>query len=158
MYGANTSEKVAEIRRWHLANGWADIGYHFCIDRDGTVLAGRPLEKPGAHVRGRNSTTIGVCLFGAHGAGADDDFFDHFTPAQDDAVRRLMKNLQGRFGPLKVSGHNEYAAKGCPGFRVAKWLAVPVRDAEQIDPPVRPKGGWLATLSALIGNIFGGRK
>ena len=64
--------KVAEIRRWHMRdNGWKDIGYHFLIDRDGTVLRGRPLEQVGSHVRGKNNFTIGVCLLGMALVNAD---------------------------------------------------------------------------------------
>jgi len=28
---------VKEIREWHLARGWRDVGYHFVIRRDGTL-------------------------------------------------------------------------------------------------------------------------
>lgn len=52
MAGRPIAEKVAEIRRWHLANGWKDIGYHWIIDRPGTVLAGRPETVIGAHTVG----------------------------------------------------------------------------------------------------------
>jgi len=37
--GQATSDKVAEVRRWHVdERGWRDIGYHYLIDRDGTVV------------------------------------------------------------------------------------------------------------------------
>ena len=43
-----------EVRRWHLNRGWRDIGYHFLIQRDGTVEEGRPIEQSGAHTKGHN--------------------------------------------------------------------------------------------------------
>ncbi|EPX78509.1 hypothetical protein Salmuc_03620 [Salipiger mucosus DSM 16094] len=53
MDGYPTGTKMAEIRRWHVEDrGWSDIGYHFLIDRDGTVARGRPLERIGAHFPG----------------------------------------------------------------------------------------------------------
>ena len=119
----STGQKVAEVRKWHVeGNGWADIGYHYLIDRNGTVAEGRPLDRIGAHAKGRNTGTIGIALFGGHGGSETDCFDDHYTVAQDDALRDLIGTLQGRFGKLKISGHNEYAAKACPCFKVSDWL------------------------------------
>lgn len=118
-----TSAKVAEIKRWHVdGNGWQDIGYHYLIDRDGAVSQGRPVEKTGAHCRGRNKGTIGVSLFGGHGSSERDQFADHYTDAQEAALRGLIGDLKAEHGNLKVSGHNQYAAKACPGFDVPNWF------------------------------------
>ena len=46
----------------HLHRGFIDVGYHYVIKRDGTVQAGRPLERQGAHVQGYNHLSVGVCL------------------------------------------------------------------------------------------------
>ena len=121
MEGRTAQEKVAEIRRWHVQeNNWADIGYHYIIDRNGEVVTGRPLERAGAHVSGRNATTIGICLIGGHGSTPNDQFADHYTPEQDWALRKLLDDLRERF-PVPVSGHNQYANKACPGFNVPRW-------------------------------------
>ena len=118
------AEKVAEIRRWHLARGWADIGYHYIIDRDGKVAQGRPLARVGAHVGGHNEGTVGICLIGGHGSNATDKFGDNFTPQQDTALRELIDHLQAKYPTIKtVKGHNDYTnAKACPGFKVSEWL------------------------------------
>lgn len=122
--GSKTSAKVSEVRRWHKDRGWSDIGYHYLIDRDGTIAKGRPIERVGAHVRGHNKGTIGVALFGGHGSSENDHFADNYTPEQDAALRRLLAELQTDYGPgLKISAHHDYAAKACPGFRVDRWLA-----------------------------------
>ena len=121
MAGRTAQEKVNEIRRWHVQqNNWADIGYHFIIDRNGEVVTGRPLERAGAHVANRNATTIGICLIGGHGSSSTDQFSDHYTPEQDAALRKLLDDLRERF-PVPVSGHNQYANKACPGFNVQRW-------------------------------------
>ena len=126
MAGRPLVEKVAEIRRWHVQErGWRDIGYHWVIDRDGTVAPGRLETEIGAHVEGHNRGTIGVCLLGGYGAKADDPFEKSFTPAQAAAVRRLINEINARAAIRKVSGHNDYAAKACPGFGVATWLRGP---------------------------------
>ena len=123
MEGRPIRDKVAEVRKWHVQDrGWKDIGYHFLIDRDGTLALGRPVDQVGAHTQGHNTGTIGVSLFGGFGSAATDKFSDNFTPEQDKALRALIETLSTLYGIKKVSGHNEYAAKACPSFNVTKWL------------------------------------
>ncbi len=120
MTGHAIAEKLAEIRRWHVQQrGWRDIGYHWVIDRDGAVAPARPETEIGAHVEGHNRGTIGICLLGGYGATADDPFEKNFTAAQAATVRRLIVEIKGRTVIQKVSGHNDYAAKACPGYRVS---------------------------------------
>ena len=52
------------IHRTHLGNGWAGIGYHYYICKDGTIYRGRPEDTVGAHAYGANSHSIGVCFEG----------------------------------------------------------------------------------------------
>jgi len=151
----STNQKVQEVRKWHLDRGWSDIGYHYLIDRNGNVANGRPLERIGAHVKGHNTGTIGIALFGGHGSSANDKFLDNFTVEQWAALRSLITDLQKRFGDLKISGHNEYAAKACPGFQVQDWIhdanPRPTGDEAQ-------KGGFFVEIIGAILKMFGGRK
>lgn len=158
------NQKVEEVRKWHMSppNNWNDIGYHFLIDRDGKVAAGRPVEEAGAHVKGHNATTIGISLFGGHGSNATDKFEDHFTPEQGASLRRLIDRLEVQYPTIKkVSGHNEYARKACPGFNVGNWLegksdrssvaqsSTVQASAVQVAAGI---GGGLTALGALDGN------
>jgi N-acetylmuramoyl-L-alanine amidase len=129
----SAAQKVREVRRWHVdVNGWSDLGYHILIDRSGAVIAGRPMERAGAHTKGHNKHSIGISLFGGHGSSAGDNFSDHFTKEQEDALRRVLADLQGRFPIKKISGHNQYSTKACPGFSVPSWLH------DKTVPPMRP--------------------
>jgi N-acetylmuramoyl-L-alanine amidase len=169
-----TSAKVAEVKRWHTlkpphGRGWKDIGYHYLIDRDGTVATGRPLEQVGAHVQGHNTGTIGISLFGGEGSNEKDQFSDHFTQAQDKALRGLISKLKAAHGPLTVTGHNQYAAKACPGFYVPQWFAgvssigstpppqkpasAPVAPAAPADTP-QPFKGFLGALLRLLWSLL----
>lgn len=150
-----TAGRVAAVKSWHVnGRGWSDIGYHFLIDRDGTVAAGRPVSRPGAHVAGRNIGTIGVSLFGGLGGRKDDVFADHYTRAQDKALRGLIADLQDRFGPgMHLSGHHEYANKACPCFDVRAWYAgVPTDDGDE--EPEAPATDEAARLSASLQSII----
>ena len=121
MAGRPIADKVAEIRRWHVEErGWRDIGYHWVIDRDGAVASGRPETEIGAHVEGHNRGTIGICLLGGYRTKAGDAFEMNFKPAQAAAVKRLICEIRGRAAIRKLSGHNDYATKECPGFRVGR--------------------------------------
>lgn len=117
------SAQREEIRRWHLARGWRDIGYHWLIGRDGKVLPGRAETEIGAGVEGRNRGVIHICLIGGHGSAETDRFDDHFTPAQDVTLRGLIQGIGMRTRIARISGHNEFAAKACPGFTVSRWLS-----------------------------------
>ena len=140
-------QKVSEVRKWHVEDrGWSDIGYHFLIDRDGMVVEGRALERTGAHTKGHNKCSIGICLFGGHGGSENDPFSDHFTPEQEKALRSLINKLQDRFGMLKVSGHNQYAAKACPCFKVPGWYHnTPPRTSPTQSKTMRAGMGQIAT-------------
>lgn len=119
-----TSEKadvgVEDIRRWHRAKGWLDIGYHFVIRRSGEIEAGRPVDTVGAHVEGRNAHSVGVCLVG--GVNIDNAPVANFTPAQYEALKYLLRDLKVRYPKATIHGHNEYAKKACPSFDVQQWL------------------------------------
>lgn len=121
--GLSLNAKRGEIRRWHVQdNRWKDIGYHWLIDRDGAVLSGRAETVIGAHVVGRNSGTIGICLIGGHGSSERDPFSAYFTTLQDTSLRQLIAGISSRTQINTVSGHNQYAAKACPGFNVPQWF------------------------------------
>ena len=129
MEGQPLAAKRAEIDRWHKANGWAGIGYHWLIDRDGTYIEGRPEAEIGAHVKGHNRDSIGVCLIGGHGSNENDDAAEHFTAPQLDALRAMLDRLQKTHPGATIHGHNEFAAKACPGFNVTAFLAQKRRES-----------------------------
>ena len=144
-----TSAKVAEIDAWHRQRGWSQVGYHYLLDRDGTIAEGRPIEKVGAHVKGHNKNTIGVSLIGGHGSAETDDFADNYTPEQDAALRKLLASLKAAHGITKVSSHHDYAAKACPGFDLKRWLGEPAK-------PVRTSAVQSTTVQASAVQIASG--
>lgn len=116
------SERVKEIKRWHLEKKWSDIGYHWLIDRDGSITPGRKENVVGAHVANHNAGSIGICLIGGFGSSENDPFLKNYTPQQEHSLRTLINDIK-RLTPIKaVRGHNEVAAKACPGFNVGRWL------------------------------------
>ena len=111
---------VTDIDSWHRQRGFNKIGYHYVIYLDGSIHKGRPVEEIGAHCLGHNAHSIGVCYIG----GLDEGFApcDTRTPQQRKALRELVVQLQQQYPGATVHGHNEFADKACPCFRVRTEL------------------------------------
>lgn len=103
---------VEDVRRWHIEErGWKDIGYHYYITRDGEVAKGRKDSEIGAHVKGHNRGSLGVCYEGTHFP----------TVAQLDSIMNLYRVLNSMYGIThdKWFGHYEFnPKKECPGFEM----------------------------------------
>ena len=48
----------------HRRRGFNGVGYHFYIRKNGDIKSTRPLERIGAHSRGFNRESIGICYEG----------------------------------------------------------------------------------------------
>lgn len=107
LHHAAANGSVEDVHAWHLYNGWAGIGYHFYVRKDGTVYRGRPENWVGAHTAGYNSM-IGIC--------AEGNFEEEQMPAaQKNAIVELLRHLQRKYGEHKIYGHRDLDATGCPG-------------------------------------------
>jgi len=105
---------VADVDRWHRERGFDGIGYHYLVGLDGTVHVGRPLERAGAHCKGHNAHSIGVCYVGGLDAGMSPA--DTRTDSQRKALVKLLTVLRRRFGRVQIRSHCDFAAKACPCF------------------------------------------
>lgn len=118
---------VETIRKWHTdprpkGRGWSDIGYHYVIHLDGSVSQGRPLDRSGAHTKGHNADTVGICYIG--GIDKEGKPKDTMTPEQNKAFRMLVLSLRTLFdADMTIHGHNEFSAKACPSFIVKEKFA-----------------------------------
>jgi len=132
---------VEDIDGWHKARGFlrngaararfnpklSSIGYHRVIYTNGVPATGRDINEVGAHCRGINSNSIGICLVGT----------DRFKAQQWATLASQVRELCAQYGiPMVpadlrdprgirgVLGHREVpeVAKDCPGFDVRAWL------------------------------------
>lgn len=106
---------VEQIRKWHLARRFKDIGYHYVIYRDGSIHTGRPVAQAGAHCIGQNANSIGICYIGGLAKDCKTPK-DTRTEAQRKAIVQLLKDLHKRFPLATVHGHREFVSKACPCF------------------------------------------
>ena len=107
---------VEEIRRWHVeGRGWSDIGYHFYIDLEGEIFKGRDIARMGAHCKGYNRNSIGLCYCG--GVEADGKTpKDTRTENQKDSLLAVLRTLKAMYPKATIHSHREYARKACPSF------------------------------------------
>lgn len=112
---------VDDIRQIHIDKGWSDVGYHFVLPRQGGVQQGRPLNAIGAHVRGHNTVSVGICMIGGVNAVMEPE--NNFTDDQWFALEKTYDFLSLIYPDAKWMGHNEVSNKACPSFNVQTWLS-----------------------------------
>ena len=86
------------------------------------IHAGRQLQRVGAHCKGHNANSIGVCYIG--GLSKDGKPKDTRTAAQKKALMELVSKLRQEYPLATVHGHNEFAAKACPCFDVGTTFEI----------------------------------
>lgn len=125
---------AATIRKWHLAQGWSDIGYHYVIQLSGKVEKGRLDNVVGSHVKGWNTGSLAVVYVG--GLDSADKPKDTRTTAQKKAMKELLQRLMTEYKVSKVVGHRDLSPdkdgdgvverhewlKDCPCFDVQLWV------------------------------------
>lgn len=110
---------VDDIRKWHKARGFSDVGYHYILYRDGSVHDGRSVHLVGAHCTNHNANSIGVCYIG--GVATDGKTpKDTRTPQQKEALLTLLKQLKSLYPQAKIYGHRNFSNKACPSFAASR--------------------------------------
>ncbi|GFZ30716.1 hypothetical protein CSC2_12420 [Clostridium zeae] len=99
---------VYDIHSWHLARGWAGIGYHYLVRKDGTIYRGRKESWRGSHCPSANFNSIGICFEGSY-------MLEEMPQAQLNSGLELINDIKRRYGNLNVYGHRELYQTSCPG-------------------------------------------
>lgn len=119
-----------DLETMHRRRGFNGTGYHYYIRKDGTVHLTRLIERIGAHVKGFNASSIGICYEG--GLDCRGRPADTRTPEQRVSLRLLVHQLQEHFSGCPVCGHRDLSPdrngngeiepeewiKACPCFEV----------------------------------------
>lgn len=107
--GVSVLQSVETIHSYHKNhNGWAGIGYHFYIRKDGKIYRGRPEGTIGAHAVGANYNSIGICFEGN---------FEKETMGQVQlkAGQELVAYLKKKYNISRVKRHKDVDKSSCPG-------------------------------------------
>lgn len=106
--GVTVLQSVEVIHNYHKGKGWAGIGYHYYVRKDGSIYRGRPESMAGAHCNGINSISIGIC--------AEGNFSEEtMSNVQKQALLELVKDIKSRYDIKWVRGHKEILSTSCPG-------------------------------------------
>lgn len=115
---------VRSIQALHMdTRHWADIGYHFCVGRDGTVFEGRLMSARGVHTETYNTGSLGICLLGN---------FEEITPTENqlNATQSLINWLALRLRVTHLAGHRDFNDQTrCPGANLYPHLDAMAREA-----------------------------
>lgn len=148
-----TQTAAQRIDEWHKQRGFKrspvlakqfnphlqHLGYHYVIDTDGTVETGRMVGEIGAHVKGHNQYSVGICLVG--GIDASGKNYGEYTEKQWLALHKLLQKLESEYPSANICGHRDLSPdvngdgsitpnewiKDCPCFDVWTWL-----DSEEV--------------------------
>lgn len=119
-----------DVHAWHLANGWAGMGYHYFIAKDGTIYTGRGELQSGAHTEGYNISGMGICCEG--------DYSTETMPAaQKEALIELIRDIRKRYGNLPIKGHRDFNATSCPGVNFHMEEIIAAVEGQVVAKPVQ---------------------
>lgn len=115
-----------EIDLWHRQRGFFEIGYHAVIRRDGSVELGRPVDKPGAHAKGWNNLSLGVCLVGGVKSLPEAEPENNFTRMQFASLADVLSAWKKDWPLAEIVGHRDLPSpharlKACPSFDAGEW-------------------------------------
>jgi len=127
---AATTCTAADVHRWHQANGWLGIAYHYFIRKDGAVYRGRPEWAVGGHTF-KHGTSIGICSEGNFDK-------EQMPQKQRDAVRELTREIHGRYPAIKDMRHKDVPdnATSCPGKNYPFAYVTAKAEAKHVTPKV----------------------
>ena len=108
-----------DMDRWHKRRGFRKIGYHYFIKLDGTIQKGRSLTEQGAHVRGYNNESIGICYCG--GLDSNGKPKDTRTKEQLFAMDILLEALVSKYPDSEIKGHRDFSVDKNGNGKIDKW-------------------------------------
>jgi len=125
-HSASAVATVETIHALHLLNGYGGIGYHYLVRKDGSIWRGRPENVVGAHSKGNNLYSIGICFEGNFEN-------EEMGEAQVVAGVELIKDILSRYGELEIVGHRDLQATACPGkgFPISAFTAVQEEEGKE---------------------------
>ena len=147
---------VYDVDSWHKGNGWAGIGYHYFVRKDGSVWTGRPENAIGAHCPSMNSHSIGVCAEGEY-------MREQMPEIQKQALIELGQYIKNKYGLSRVGGHKEYYSTDCPGTNypleaikasILSGAIAPVASAVQNISQVQQGDNTVKTIQTQLNTLF----
>jgi hypothetical protein len=110
---------IQNLQRFHQEDKkWADIAYHYLIDREGNVYEGRNVLRVGDTATKYDPTNhLLICLVGNYEV-------QHPCPRQLASLFVLISEICRTYhiDPVRISGHRDYARTACPGKNLYRYI------------------------------------
>ena len=145
---------AAQIAIMHKSppQNFDDIGYAMVVRRDGRVEPGEDIKKRGAHVKGLNSVSVGICMVG--GVDEDGKAENNFTEEQWKAAKHVFEFFTLLYPDAEHVGHRDLSpdrdrdgrvqrhefVKDCPCFSVAQWIEGGLQPVDDLYAPWEETG------------------
>lgn len=107
-HSASAIKSPESIHEYHKSKGWSGIGYHYYIGKDGKIYNGRPENAEGAHTKGQNKNSIGICLEGNFEE-------EEITLEQSQSLYEISMYITLKYDIYKIIGHRDAGETLCPG-------------------------------------------
>lgn len=120
------TDKASAVAEYHLrpvakgGRGWTTPGYHYFVEKDGSVVNMVPEDKVSNGVAGHNANAINVCYAGGVNQKDLKTPEDTRTEEQKVALRVLLRSLKRHYPTALIYGHRDFAPKACPSFDARK--------------------------------------
>ena len=118
---AKSTTTVEDIEKWHRDKGFNGIGYHKVIETNGVLKLGRPEERMGAHAKGANKNSLGICVTGNfENEEPDEEQIETLVETLSDWCKSHNVDENSIYGHFEVPGCVTTTA--CPGNNLKSKL------------------------------------
>ncbi|WP_099192248.1 peptidoglycan recognition protein family protein [Tepidibacter mesophilus] len=114
-HSATDTGDIESFRRYHISKGWRDVGYHYVINKEGSLQKGRVENDTAAACKEAkmNYKGIHICLTGN---------FDNYEPNNNQfaTLIKIVNDIMKRHNipTNNIKKHTDYAHyKSCPGLK-----------------------------------------
>lgn len=149
-HAAAETASVEDVHRYHVSKGWAGIGYHYYIRRDGSVWRGRRPEEMGAHCVPVNSRSWGICFEG--------DFSgQQITTPQFVNGIQLIRQLKSLRPEAQIVPHSALDSTSCPGkfFPISAFTQLEVTTMDSPSSWAAAACSWAVAAGLIAGDENG---
>ena len=80
------------------------------------------MKEAGAHCKGHNKDSIGICLVGGIKDSTKNEPVNDYTDKQWETLKSIVLELKAKYPNARIVGHCDYEPKKtCPNFDVKEW-------------------------------------
>jgi hypothetical protein len=107
LHSTYSHKNFNHVLNTHYSYGWNGVGYHYFIDKKGTIFQARGDNHEGAHALGYNTSSLGICVYSEKGI---------LSSKNKLVVQSLIKDLSLKYKNPEIISHTHAQARYCNSF------------------------------------------